>query len=440
MLGLLPVIFALAIIDSARGDALLRPLSWQAWCVLFSGSLTAWGVICELVSGYLVRRTDRRFLEWWDHLAQALVLVWFGVVCFRLGWKEQVHASVTASILPWLAMQMMHWWCLAGGDGEEPGAHAPGRSGFVLDQLRFGMLQLLLLLPVFDVCNFATQASGLQPWLIGHLGLPVTMFIGSMALWGAGLLVLPGLMPWLWRTRPLPSGTLADELWAAIHRTGIRVRSLRIWPAEGGRAYNAVLNGVLPFMRNICFSEELVRDLPRPQLMAVLGHELGHARNAHLLLYYLFFLATGLVALLLTEPLARELAHCAWCRTWPSDVRTCSVSLVLVAIEFRMIWGYLSRACERQADLVGVELCGDPRVMRAALRSVARHNGMPEDAPSWAHYSIQERAAFLERVAADPGQAARHHQVVARWWYVVAPLVLALACILVIMARRTVRL
>ena len=86
--------------------------------------------------------------------------------------------------------------------------------------------------------------------------------------------------------------------------------------------------------------------------------------------------------------------------------------LLMMALLWRVAFGVLSRACERQADLVGAELAGDPQVMCDALKSVAHLSGQGEDEPSWRHYTIAQRVAFLQAVRRHPSLAIWHHKFV----------------------------
>lgn len=433
MTGLLPIIFALIILDTSRSAHPLHPQPWLWWGILFAASLVAWVVLSELMARVLGRLAERHWLERWDDGAHLLLLGWLAWICFGCGWTARVDAY-TPAILPWVVMQTAHWWCLATGlRGGDP-HRAWARYRLILQQLRFGMLPMLVLLPVFDVCNWMTLRTGLQPWMLHHLGLPVTMTIASLALGLAALVLMPAVLVWLWRSRPLADGPLRADLEQACAHLGVGVRRILLFPSDGGRVYNAAVIGAVPVLRYVLFTEDLVRDFPRAQVRAVLGHELGHARHHHLVLYLLFALATLLVAALAADPLTAALGHWTWAARWSEPVRRCAVTLVLAAIKWRLIFGYLSRACERQADLIGAQLCGDPLVMRAALKQVAARSGQSEEAPSWRHYSIAQRALFLEQVAADPALAARHHRIVRVWWSILVVLVLALGAILAIIA------
>ncbi len=435
MTGLLPVIFALTIIDTSRPDHGYMPASWAWWWLVFGLSLATWTLITEGVARLLARYPERALMERWDDLAHGLMLAWLGWICFGLHWTGRVDAY-TPAILPWVVMQTTYWWCLATGARHAPGEGAWDRYRLIGQQMRFGMLPVLTILPVFDVCNWLTLRTGFQGWMISHVGLPITMTVATIALGVASLVLMPMALAWLWGAVPMPEGGMLRELREACARMQVGVRGILLWPTEGIRVYNAAVIGVLPQLRYVLFSQDLINDFPPSQVRAVLGHELGHARHRHLVLYLLFALATLMVALLLADPLTTALGRISWCARWPEDVRKCVITLALVAVKWRLIFGFLSRACERQADLAGADLAGSPLIMCAALRSVARYAGQAVDAPSWRHYSISQRAAFLERAAADPTVVARHHRVVRTWWCVLAALDLVLAAVLAIIAQR----
>jgi STE24 endopeptidase len=111
-----------------------------------------------------------------------------------------------------------------------------------------------------------------------------------------------------------------------------------------------------------------------------------------------------------------------------------------------VVFGFLSRRCERQADVFGCravschrpdcpghefEAChgGDGRglcptgirIFIRALEKVAQVNGISRDRPgflqSWQHSTIARRVEFLQRVLADP-RVERHFQrrvTVVKW-------------------------
>ncbi len=428
MSGLLPLLFALAIIETSL-SVNQAPLPWRSWALVFGISLPVWMAVCEGVARLLSRVRDRRWLERWDMAAHVLMLGWLSFICYGLGWTRRVEIFYTPALLPWLVMLIAHWWCMA-ISVRSLGTSPWSRHGMVMHQLRFGMMPMVVVLPLFDACNYLTLRSGLQPWFIDHVGLQVTMIIGSLALSLSVLVLLPSLLVRLWRAQPIGPGEMRDLLAQCCERMGVGVAGIRVWPTDGGRVYNAAVIGVLSRIRYVLFTDDLLKDFPRAQVVAVLGHELGHARHRHLLIYLVFAIATLLTSFLLAGPATALIGHLPGMHAVSPSVQKGIATILLLAVKWRLIFGYLSRACERQADLAGAELCGDDSSMQTALRSVAHLSGQSEDAPSWRHYTIAERVAFLDRVAQDPWLAERHHRVVGVIGFMLILIVLALAAIL----------
>ena len=422
MLGLLPLLFALAIAEtSTHAQMPLAPLTtWTALLSAVGGSLLVWLVLGETAARAIATGGRRRWLARWDLLVQGLILGWYAWVCYGWGWSAQA-GFFTLALAPWLLMQAVHWWTLAVAVRRISG-HPWSRFGLVLQHFRFGILPMLLILPFFDVGAWLAQRYGLEAaWFSGAQGALLAAYCaqGFMVLI---LLVLPlALLP-LWGAQRMASGEMQQLMLDACQRLGVRVAGLMRWPMAGGRVYNAAVIGMLPRLRYVLFTDDLMRDLPVPQVMAVLGHELGHARHGHLWTYMLFANAGLLVSFLLREdfakiltPLFQALLPALGLTLASAQVREISeiaAILLLMALLWRVAFGVLSRACERQADLVGAELAGNPQVMCDALKSVAQLSGQGEDEPSWRHYSIAQRVVFLQAVRRNPSLAIWHHKFV----------------------------
>lgn len=404
MFGLLPYLFALVIADqAARSPHLVHPLSLAWLGAAIGGGLTLWLLACLAVNAWVGRRREHRLLGGWDIGAQALLLAGFAWLCLGWGWSAAVPGS-TVALLPFVAGLCLHWFCFAGavrGITGQPWT----RRAMLAHQVRFSALPLLVgLTVVVDIAEYiAVRLDGRAQMTVGVVAL--------LALMVSMLVLVPPLLVRLWGGRPLEPGPLRDRLQAACDAMGVRVAELMRWPVPGGRMYNAAVLGVVPRLRYLLFTDDLLRDLDDRQLLAVLGHELGHARHRHLWLFMLFAIVVmslfwlaqnaQFAGLLPTLPL-------------PSDARgelgQVVTSLAVLALIWRGVFGFLSRGCERQADLAGVALVGDPGAMESALKSVARLSGQPEDAPNWRHYTIAERVAFLRRVRDNPATANHHHR------------------------------
>ena len=422
MFGLLPLLFALAIAEtSTHAQMPLAPLTtWTALLSAVGGSLLVWLVLGETAARIIASGGRRRWLSRWDFVVQGLILGWYAWVCYGWGWSGNA-GFFTLALAPWLLMQAVHWWTLAVAVRRISG-HPWSRFGLVVQQFRFGILPMLLILPFFDVSTWIAQHYGLEAaWFSGAQGALLAAFCAQAGM-VLLLMVLPlALLP-LWGAQRMASGDMQQLMSDACQRLGVRVAGLMRWPMAGGRVYNAAVIGMLPRLRYVLFTDDLMRDLPVPQVMAVLGHELGHARHGHLWTYMLFANAGLLVSFLLREDFAKILTPLfeallpALGLTLASaqvrEITEIASILLMMALLWRIAFGVLSRACERQADLVGAELAGDPQVMCDALKSVAHLSGQGENEPSWRHYTIAQRVVFLQAVRRNPSLAIWHHKFV----------------------------
>jgi Zn-dependent protease with chaperone function len=275
-----------------------------------------------------------------------------------------------------------------------------------------------------------------------------------------GLLVC---MPWVLRLvlglRPLPEGPIRTRLMQTAQRLRFRCSNILLWPTRGGVA-NAMVVGVLPSLRYVVLTDRLVSDLALEEVEAVFGHEVGHVKHHHIL-FYLGFLLVSLAVVAGAWTLL--VAHTSGDLRGPSptvaagergdsltDLGSDSAGdnwsmLPLVPVfgaYVFVVFGFLSRRCERQADIYGCRAvsCGRPdcsghepgtvllsdgsslcpsgiQTFILALEKVARLNGISRSKPgwlnSWQHSTIARRVEFLQRLLHDPGLERRFQRRVA---------------------------
>jgi hypothetical protein len=277
--------------------------------------------------------------------------------------------------------------------------------------------------------------------------------------------ILPALsaficMPWILRLvlglRSMPTGPLRDRLLATSSRLRFRCNDVLLWNTRGGVA-NAMVVGIVPFLRYVVLTDRLTSDLTPDEVEAVFGHEVGHVKHRHML-YYMGFLMASMtvvwaVATLYLRPYLDVLP--------PLGTREDLAILLLVAClgtYIFVVFGFLSRRCERQADIYGCRAvsCGragcaghEPgaalpaghrlcstgiRTFINALEKVASINGISRDRPgwlqSWQHSTIARRVDFLQRMLGDPSLEPRFQFRVAvvKWC-----LLLSLAAVLLLL-------
>ena len=270
----------------------------------------------------------------------------------------------------------------------------------------------------------------------------------------AGVLGVTAVMlslPWMVRLalglKPLPPGPTRDRLMAASRRLRFRCSDVLLWDTRGGMA-NAMVIGVLPWPRYVVFTDRFLEEFNGDEVEAVFGHEVGHIKHRHMP-YYLGFFMLSMAVMLYACLYAISL--------WPglgggstsaildglplNDAWIPVGAAALLAYMF-LVFGFLSRRCERQADVYGCRAvsCGRgdcvghengavlapharglcPTGIRTfiyALEKVASVNGMSRDRPgflqSWQHGSIARRVAFLYSLLKDPVAERRFQQRVA---------------------------
>jgi STE24 endopeptidase len=174
------------------------------------------------------------------------------------------------------------------------------------------------------------------------------------------------------------------------------------------------------------------------------------------MLYYLGFFALSVGVLMEVWALVR--VHWLGDLLPASDRSWANVPfLFLLGTYVFLVFGFLSRRCERQADLFGcravscgqADCTGDGEIQTAglglcgtgiqtfirALERVAELNGIHRRRPgwlqSWQHSTIARRVAFLEEVLADPMRERRFQRhVLFIKWLILAGLVTVLVGLL----------
>jgi len=212
-------------------------------------------------------------------------------------------------------------------------------------------------------------------------------------------LALPTLLRNVWDTAPIPPGVQRDVLSAVAARAGFRARSLLAWNT-GDLMANAAIVGIGARTRIVLFSDSLLSQLDHPELAAVFAHEIGHAARRHVLHFVAWAVGFFLLADLVASRLFAE-------QLWLGG----GFLLAAVAI-WLLVFGYVSRRFELEADLFCIDLLGDASALIRALEKVGGHI---RDVASWRHFSTAERVRFLADAATDPRAQARLRRTLRIW-------------------------
>jgi Zn-dependent protease with chaperone function len=402
-------------------------------------------------------------------------------------WRWHAHTLPGAELLvlaPFVAAQMLAWSAcydteraahrlLASEphaeDWLEPERTPAGtsdlfgsRASYVLFQLRQKMalafLPVLLLQFLKELQRFFPDAGQDWPKTVNVLGI-------------AAVLMVFASLPWVVRLalglKPLPAGPLRDRLEASARRLRFRCSNLLLWNTRHGMA-NAFVIGIVPWIRYVVFTDRLVEDFAPEEIEAVFGHEVGHVRHHHMLYYFSFLIASVVVLGWGITELAKDWP---WGRLLETDDTKYWSALPLVGILLSyifVVFGFLSRRCERQADVFGCRAVSCPypdcrghdglaptrgdsglcptgiNTFIRALEKVAVVNGISRDRPgflqSWQHSTIGRRVEFLRSILLDANVEKRFQRRVALVkWLLLLVLGGALALILARESNRPVK-
>jgi len=282
----------------------------------------------------------------------------------------------------------------------------PSRAAYIALQARHNLLLIvppLFLIVIQQTVFFLVPKTELHPSILAGFALGLLLL---------ALISMPYVLKRFLSLVPLPDGPVRDRLFDSARRLGLRFSDILLWPTRHTVA-NAMVTGLFSWNRYIVVTDRLVQELNADEIDAVFGHEVGHVKHHHLWCYLVFILASlaALAGLAQAAQLvAQQPAVKAWLGTWlPPDHAMAYVAPLatvgVIGLYLFLVFGFLSRRCERQADLFGCRSTDAPTFV-AALEKVADLNGIHRTKPGllscWLHGTIGQRVAFLQGLTTNP--------------------------------------
>jgi Zn-dependent protease with chaperone function len=288
-------------------------------------------------------------------------------------------------------------------------------------------------------CNFLANRlrlsiSILFPWLIitfffdlvEHSSFPLlssySPFTRELVLFSVFLTAMvimgPLLLRVFWSLRSLPSGPHRAIIERICTNLKFKYHDIMLWPIFEGEVLTAGVMGLASRFRYLMISPSLLNILAPEEIEAVIGHEIGHIRKHHLVYYMLFFLGClifiyptfDLIYLLAlsSEPFHYLVTLSPNHELTVLSLFTTAPLILLFIVYFRYIFGYFIRNFERQADLFSLKVTGKAQPLVNSLEKIGYYSGNIRNMPSWHHFSIAERVAFLHHSARRPELIRRH--------------------------------
>jgi STE24 endopeptidase len=197
---------------------------------------------------------------------------------------------------------------------------------------------------------------------------------------------------------PMPDGSLRAQILALAAREHVQVDDVLI--ADASRrttTLNAYVSG-FGSTRRVVVYDNLVKALPPDQALAVVAHELGHARHDDVLTGSLLGAAGAVVGVGLLGLAVGALGR----RRGLDDPALVPLVLALVAVGSLLaspVQNAVSRQIETRADVDALLATHDPKAFEAMQRELAVRSLADPTPPAWAQLWFGSHPLTLTRIA-----------------------------------------
>lgn len=363
-------------------------LGYYVLLVLVMG---VWGrLLARRVSSGNLRRSLRRY-NYTLLVARAMIPVWFAFGVFGLGWGEVVHRALGGAsllrgaelpalllaTLPAMAAWMGLWWSqypaeialreqsmLGQLEADLPIYAPPNFRDYFVSNVRLRLL--FTVVPIFLIVllrDLLLIVAATRPF-----GLPADWLDnGAMVLAAALVFVFaPEILRRVLHTERLEDGPLRRRLEAMCRRSNMRYRDILVWRTHSNMG-NAAVMGIVPQVRYVLLSDLLLETMTDDQIEAVFAHEMGHVVHRHMAWFVVFFVVVsfGMTGagqwadpLLANQP------------SWAAPVVVAGMFFWVL-----LLFGFLSRRFERQADVYAARTMQSTQTAGTAVAQLSRDAG-----------------------------------------------------------------
>lgn len=309
-----------------------------------------------------------------------------------------------------------------------PGSDKETRFSYTNQQLRMWLpfvIPFLLFTFIYDILSLFPDNSWVN-LLLSPESNPTSIFIFftfTATILVLLLIFLPYFIQKLWLCEEIGDTDLWLRLVRTCRKANFRCGGLRIWTVMNN-FHTAAIIGIIPRFRYVMFTKRLLFEVPIECIEAILVHEIGHCYRRHLMIYpfilFGMFVSASLFSVIFFDSIYQSLQlmdiiypSIFWSFLLPITILIPYISIL--ALYFRVVFGFYSRLFERQADLHSYVVGTPSRNMIDALDQIGIATGNTHDNPSWHHFSIRERIDFLEKAEKHPEIIEKHHRKVRRW-------------------------
>ncbi|MFI5896007.1 M48 family metallopeptidase [Actinoplanes sp. NPDC051513] len=234
-------------------------------------------------------------------------------------------------------------------------------------------------------------------WAFGAVGAAALVVLLSF--------VLPVVVePVFNKFTPMADGPLRVSLLELAERDGVPVRDVLVADASRRtRAVNAYVSGLGPTRRIVVYDTMLTEATP-DEVVSVVAHELGHAKDNDVLIGTVlgaFGAAVAVIALFLLGSWGGLLRLAGIDSIGsPRGIGLMLAVVTVVGLLAGPAQAYVSRTIEARADAHALALTGDPATFEAMQRRLGTVNLSDPDPPTWEYVISASHPSTVERMAA----------------------------------------
>jgi STE24 endopeptidase len=202
----------------------------------------------------------------------------------------------------------------------------------------------------------------------------------------------------------MEQGPLRSELIALADRDGVPVRDVLVADASRRtRAVNAYVSGLGPTRRIVVY-DTLLREATPEEVVSVVAHELGHAKDRDVFtgtLLGALGAAAAVVAVYLLGGWAGLLRRAGVAAV--SEPRSIALLLAVASVAGLVaapVQSLVSRRIEARADEHALRLTGDPASFEAMQQRLSEVNLADPDPNRWEYLLFASHPSTVERMAA----------------------------------------
>lgn len=177
---------------------------------------------------------------------------------------------------------------------------------------------------------------------------------------------------------PLGDPELEEEIRGMLQKADLRVKDVQQMDASRRSLHsNAYFTGIGRVKRIVLY-DTLLKQMERPEVLAILAHEAGHWKKGHIWKRLVLMEAAALALFFLVHQLI------AWGglpplfglpkASFPAQILMVSFIFSIVSFPLTPIGSWLSRRNEWEADRFAAALCRTPEALAAALVKLSREN------------------------------------------------------------------